>query len=201
MQRHGIKVDNSNLKLPYIYITPKQHKSPVGFRVITSGNSCSLQQLSIYMAICLKSMLHSAKNRSNYDNKFSCRNDFFIIDSNEKVLDFLYSNNSCKNFKSINTYDFSTLYTSIPHQQLKDNLRKFVERVFDFKEKDYIIPNLYTKKAYFSNSSCADKKVCFSKEDVLECLYYLIDNSFVVFRNVVYRQVVGIPMGTIQSHK
>ena len=31
---------------------------------------------------------------------------------------------------------------------------------------------------------------------MIECLFYLIDNSFVVFRNCVFRQVVGIPMGT-----
>ena len=91
---------------------------------------------------------------------------------------------------------YTYLYTSIPHQQLKDNLSKFVERVFTFKDKEYIVPNLYTRKAYFSTSSCKDKKVCFSKDDILECLFYLIDNSFVIYRDTVYRQVVGIPMGT-----
>ena len=142
--KHGIEMKEDNLKLPYIYITPKQHKSPVGFRFITSGNSCSLQQLSFYLGVCLKSMLHSAKNKSLYDHKFHCRNDFYVIDSNEKVLDFLYTSNTCNNSsKSINTYDFSTLYSSKPHQQL--NLSKFVDRVFQFKDKDYIIPNLYTK--------------------------------------------------------
>ena len=196
LSKHGIQMDSNNYKLPYIYITPKQHKSPVGFRVITAGNSSSLQQLSKYLGVCLKSMLHSAKNRSLYDNKFHARNDFYIIDSNENVLDFMCSENTYKSFKSINTYDFSTLYTSIPHQQLKDNLSKFVERVFAFKDKEYIIPNLYTRKAYFSISSCKDKKVCFSKDAILECLFYLIDNSFVIYRDTVYRQVVGIPMGT-----
>ena len=156
-------MDNKNFKLPYIYINPKQHKSPVGFRVITSGTSSSIQQLSIYLGICLKSMLHSAKNKSLYDHKFYNRNVFYIIDSNEKVLDFVCSDNTRKGSKSVNTYDFSTLYTSIPHQQLKDNLYKFIERVFDFKDKEFIIPNLYTKKAYFSNVNCKHKKVCFSK--------------------------------------
>ena len=196
MSSHGIEMDENNFKLPYIYITPKQHKSPVGFRVITSGSSCSLQQLSIYLGICLKSMLHSAKNKSLYDHKFHNRNDFYTIDSNEKVLDFLCSANTRKGSKSINTYDFSTLYTSIPHQQLKDNLSSFVERVFTFKDKEFIVPNLYTKKAYFTSINCKHKKVCFSKEDLLECLFYLIDNSYVVYRSTIYRQVVGIPMGT-----
>ena len=52
------------------------------------------------------------------------------------------------------------------------------------------------KKAYFTCINCKHKKVCFSKEDLLECLFYLIDNSYVVYRSTSYRQVVGIPMGT-----
>ena len=180
MQRYYEK----NRKLPYLYITPKQHKKPVGLRYITSGSSCSLQQLSVYLGICLKSMLHSAKNRSIYDNKFHVRNDYYVIDSNEPILDFLNNNNVNKGFKSINTFDFSTLYTSIPHDQLKNNLKKFVERIFEFKEKLYIIPNIFTKKAYFSNNINVNK-VHFSKETLLECLDYLIENSIKIL--VMYR--------------
>ena len=68
--KHRIKFDEDNSKLPYLYITPKQHKKPVGVRYITSGSGSSLQQLSVYLIICIKSMLHSAKNKSIYDNKF-----------------------------------------------------------------------------------------------------------------------------------
>ena len=67
--------------------------------------------------------------------------------------------------------------------------------MFSFKEKLYIIPNLSTKKAYFSNNKC-HKKVGFNKDGLLECLYYLIDNSYIVHNDVIYRQIIGIPMGT-----
>ena len=56
-------------------------------------------------------MLHSAKNRSiYYINKFHVRNDYFVIDNNEPILDFLSYGNTQKGLKSISTYDFSTLY-------------------------------------------------------------------------------------------
>ena len=194
MNKYGIKMEDNNKKLPFLYITPKQHKSPIGFRFITSGNACTLQQLSVYLGICLKSMLHSAQNKSKYDHKFHNRNDFFIIDSNQPILDFIGRDRYAKGKKSIATFDFSTLYTSIPHAQLKDNLLKFVNRIFEFKDKLYIIPNLYTKKAYFSNNK--GKSVGFNKEDLLNCLYYLIDNSYVIYDDIIYRQTVGIPMGT-----
>ena len=71
----------------------------------------------------------------------------------------------------------------------------FVERVFDFKDKSYITPNVYTKKAYFSDN-VSKSKVHFSKDTRLECLNYLIDNSYVTYQGKIYRQVIGIPMGT-----
>ena len=37
----------------------------------------------------------------------------------------------------------------LPHDQLKDNLNKFINRVFRFKNKSYSNPNISTKKAYF----------------------------------------------------
>ena len=41
LSRFGIAMLDSNKKLPSLYYTPKQHKNPVGFRMITSGNNCS----------------------------------------------------------------------------------------------------------------------------------------------------------------
>ena len=140
-------------------------------------------------------MLHSAKNHSQYKNKFHNRNDFYTIDNNSPVLDFIASNNLQNGNKSLSTFDFSTLYTSIPHHQLKDNLREFVEHVFDFKNKQFIIPNVFTKKAYFSNNKCKNKP-SFSKDELIECLFYLIDNSYIKINNNIYGQVIGIPMGT-----
>ena len=192
----GIEMEQDNKELPYIYCTPKQHKSPIGFRYITAGFNSSLQQLSVLVGICLKSMLHSAKNYSKYKNHYHHRNDFYVIDGHEEVLEFLHTNNtSHKGPKNISTFDFSTLYTSIPHDQLKNNLHKFIDRIFTFKEKLFITPNTYTKRAYFS-CNAKGKVISFSKDSLILCLDYLIDNAYVIYNGHVYRQVIGIPMGT-----
>ena len=175
------------------------HKNPVIFRFITSGRNSSLQQLSVAVGLCLQRGLKIAKNHSKYHNKFHKRNDFYVIDSNKDVLDFMFNNNMCAGRKSICTFDFSTLYTSIPHDQLKSNLCKFVDRIFDIKNKKYIVCNLYTKYAYFSDSVSTNSNrnyIKFTKSSFIECINYLIDNAFVIFNDRVYRQVVGIPMGT-----
>ena len=62
----SIQMDEENRNLPFLYCTVKQHKNPIGFRYITAGYNSSLKQLSVLVGICLKSMLHSAKNYSNF---------------------------------------------------------------------------------------------------------------------------------------
>ena len=141
--------------------------------------------------------LKIARNHSKYSNFFHRRNDFYVIDSNQDVLDFMFSSNLKPGRKSVSTFDFSTLYTSIPHDQLKCNLRQFVERIFSIKDKKYMVCNLFNKCAYFSDSDNIPKSyIVFNKSNLVECINYLIDNAFVVFNNNVYRQVIGIPMGT-----
>ena len=43
-----------------------------------------------------------------------------------------------KNGRNLVTYDFSTLYTSIPHEKLKEKLSDIVTRAFKGMNKNYI---------------------------------------------------------------
>ena len=56
--------------------------------------------------------------------------------------------------KSVKSFDFKTLYTQIPHAQLKKNVKTFVHRVFHHKKKRLI--NIKEKSAYFSNKRNAN---------------------------------------------
>ena len=48
---------------------------------------------------------------------------------------------------------------------------------------------------YFSNK-IQKGKACYSEEQVMSMLEFLIDNIFVSFGGTLFQQVVGIPMGT-----
>ena len=48
---------------------------------------------------------------------------------------------------------------------------------------------------YFSNK-IHKGKTCYSEEQVISMLEFLIDNIFVSFGGTLFQQVVGIPMGT-----
>ena len=51
------------------------------------------------------------------------------------------------------------------------------------------------KLAYFSKSR-SKSNVCFPCDELIDNINTIIDNSYVLFQDNVYRQVIGIPMGT-----
>ena len=182
-----------NSKIPYLYWLPKFHKEIVGFRFITSGSTCSMKPLSVILGTGLKYCLRAVKNKSTYDNHYCDAKDFFIIDNSKSVIEFLNSKNYEHSKKKVSTYDFQTLYTHIPHQQLKINLKTFVDRVFDIKKKKYIC--IRQRAAFFSDKK-QNNMPCFTKNEYIDCLNFLIVNSYVIFKGVIFRQIIGIPMGT-----
>ena len=139
-------------------------------------------------------MLKTQKNFSRYLNKFKKYNDYFIIDNHDEVLNFMNNSNvNGKDGKSVRTFDFKTLYTKIPHAELKENVATFVRRVFGHKKKRYII--ISEQSAYFSNKR-SNKHVSLTIAEFLTLVDYIVDNSYVLYKNNVYRQIIGIPMGT-----
>ena len=98
---------------------------------------------------------------------------------------------------SIKTFDFSTLYTTIPHSKLKDKLRELVQLCFIKKngQRRYKYLVLGRDRSYFvKHHSDSTKK--FSETDIYNMLKFLIDNIFVMFGGHVFQQTVSIPMGT-----
>ena len=72
--------------------------------------------------------------------------------------------------KYINTFDFKTLYTQIPHDKLKENLKTFISSVFNFKNKCYI--NIAYNSAQFSDKPY--KHGSFNEKDF--CKSHIISN-------------------------
>ena len=153
--------------------------------------------LSVTIGLILQRCLKIAKNHSAHHNRYYPRNDYYVIDSNSYLLQFMFNSNLYSGYKALTTFDFSTLYTSIPHPQLKDNLNNFSNRIFDIKSKCFVICNLFSKCIHFSDSDSISKScIKFTLESLLECLNYLIDNAYIIFDGNVYGQAIGIPMGT-----
>ena len=96
---------------------------------------------------------------------------------------------------SLSTYDFSTLYTTLPHNLIKEKLLDLIERTFYKKEGElYLACN--DKKAFFTSKDHYKRYQLWSCQNVCDALSFLLDNIYVRFGTKLYRQIVGIPMGT-----
>ena len=93
----------------------------------------------------------------------------------------------------MSTYDFSTLYTTLPHNLIEDKLIDLSERTFQREGSPYLACN--DRNALFTSEK-PKKYHTWSCQNVYDALTFLLDNIFIRFGTKLYRQVVGIPMGT-----
>ena len=93
----------------------------------------------------------------------------------------------------MSTYDFSTLYTTLPHNLIKEKLTELIEQTFNREGSLCLACN--DKNAFFTSEQPKRYKL-WSCQKMYDALHYLLDNIFIRFGSKLYRQNVGIPMGT-----
>ena len=191
----NIKFDNC--KLPSMYATAKMHKIPKKFRFITSGRNTLLSNLSENVGMCLKLLVKFARTSFKYRIE-EIDNCIFIVDNRNKVIDFLDKSNQDCSTKCVSSWDFATLYTKIPHDKLTYKMSDFIVKVMDDVATSNKAANFICRSksgAYFSKSR-SKTNVCYSKDELIVNVKRIIDNCYVLYHGKIFRQVVGIPMGT-----
>ena len=104
-----------------------------------------------------------------------------VIQNTDPVLPTLKKINGKKSAKSISCFDFSTLYTKIPHNKLFDKLNDLVEFAFKGGNRNNICFNS-NGTAYWGRKA---KKKCFTKHSLKVALNHLISNCYFSVGNVV----------------
>ena len=177
--------------LPTMYWLPKLHKTPYKARFIANSSSCTTTNISILLTSCLTAVKDHMVNYCNKVYENSGINCFWSIKNSGEVLDKLQNNRF--HATSLSTYDFSTLYTTLPHHLIKDRLIPLIQKTFAREKTTYLACN--HSKAFFTNE-IVDHYTMWTCSEVCAALSFLLDNIYICFDNMVYRQVVGIPMGT-----
>ena len=192
----GISTGDEDLDLPSLYWIPKLHKNPYKQRYIAGSSRCSTKPLSKLLTSVLTAIKEGLQKYCETSYSTSGVNQMWILKNSKDLLQYLKSRDlaTCS---SIRTFDFSTLYTTIPHSQLKDRLKQLVRQCF-FKKtgtRRYKYLVIGRDMTYFVKyHSDSDKK--YSEDDICNMIDFLIDNIFVEFAGQVFQQTVGIPMGT-----
>ena len=106
----------------------------------------------------------------------------------EKIID-----NKRELARNVRTYDFSTLYTSIPHKKLQDQIAWVVSQCFNDKSRKFI--KIEGGSARWSSSS-GKNDYCWNKDELISHIKWLIANIYVTCGKSTFKQKIGIPMGT-----
>ena len=98
---------------------------------------------------------------------------------------------------SVQTYDVSPLYTSIPHNLLKSRITTLVHSSFKGSDGSdrYTHTKITSGKGYFIDIINPGGDNLYTADQVCRMIEFLIDNIFVKFGVCLFRQVIGIPVG------
>ena len=161
-ERLGYSLSEKELDLPTMYWIPKMHKNPVKHRFIVASKSCSTKQLSTAVSNTFK-LIHRQTENFHRFSKFDANyNKFWVIQNTDPILATLNKINGKKSAKRISCFDFSTLYTNIPHDKLLEKLNDLVDFAFKGGNRNNICFN-YNGTAYWGRKA---KKKCFTKHSL-----------------------------------
>ena len=192
----GIQANSEELDLPYNYWIPNMHKNQYKHRFIAVNRSVWPSLYPFYSQNCLhllsKVFRRTARQPSQEMGSIRCGSS--RIQKNYWIILNLQISTFITNIKSL---DFSTLYTTIPHLNLKSRLATIIRNSVLHKNRNqgykYLV--LRRKGPHFVKEH-SDAKNKYTEEDIMKMLEFLIDSIFVVFAGKISKQIISIPMGT-----
>ena len=104
--------------LPYLYWIPKLHKTPC---------TCSTKELSIHLTKILSAVKEGQQKYCEIVYLRSGINHMWILKTSQDLLDNLKSR-SFSQVSSIKTFDFLTLYTTLPYDTSKTSLKQTIHK-------------------------------------------------------------------------
>jgi len=184
------KIMPPDLDLPKMYWLPKMHKSPYKQRFIAGSRRCTTKTLSVLLTRALQAVKEFWQKYCASVQRNSDVNAMWILKNSKDLIEHLEDLGPSK-YESVSTWDFSTLYTTLPHKDLKLKLGNLIRNTFS----RHKFINVNERKAFFSKKEIRGYHT-WSGSQFVELLCFLIDNIYVQVGDEVFRQVIGIPMGT-----
>lgn len=192
------QVREDSLKLPLLYWLPKMHKDPPKARFIAG----SAQVLTTPLALAINSMLGHVKSEliakdHRHIIKTGVKRCWFV-DNHAKVCRWLSQlpRPSNPHHRSVNTFDFSTMYTTL-------DLNDLVASV-DFAIQEAFVDHQYLR---FDGRHCEwidedlDRSERRRDQDyeathITHLVRVLVNNTFIQNGDFLKLQTTGLPMGT-----
>ena len=148
----------------------KNHKTPIKERFIVASPVCSIKPLAKSLTSLFRVFFKQIETYNAKCRFFSGVNTFWVVQNNKPVTDSIKKFNARSKGTYISTFNFSTLYTKIPHDKLISVLNSIVDFCFNGGECDYLAINDFGAK-WVKDPSSYDQ--VFDKRRVKCCIEYL----------------------------
>ena len=190
-ERYGLKLEEAQKTLPIMYWTPKMHYTPSRARFIVSSAKCSTKPISRVISNAFKLIFNQIQNFHDKSKFYKNYNRFWVINNSKPLIEKLEVINTRKKAKDISTFDFSTLYTKLPHNDLLRVLNIQIDFAFDGGTKNYL--GYTDTKVFWKNKP--SRKNTISRSQLKALVKHLITRTYFIVGNLIIRQSIGIPMG------
>jgi len=121
VEKFGLKVEEAHHKLATLYWTAKMHKEPPKERFIAASSKCVTKVLSQQLSKCLKQVQEEMKRVCEQERRESRSkvSKFWVVESTDEVVSKIGLVNGRGAARSVDSFDFSTLYTKLQHRELR----------------------------------------------------------------------------------
>ena len=196
-EKFGLSLEDRMQTLPFMYWLPKMHYSPPRCRFIVASSSCSTKPLSKVASTIYKHIFNQVRSFHSKSTFYRNYNRFWVIENSFPVVEKLSKLNERKKARNVSTYDFSTLYTKLPHDELIKNLDEVVDFVFKGgnKKKDGNRKFLTVRGSYAYWTKKKHGKDSFTRAQIKLLTSHLIKETYFQIGNLLFKQCIGIPMG------
>ena len=137
--------------------------------------------MSILLTSCLTAIKNHVIKYCTTVYERNGKNLFWSIKNSGEVLNKLKSRGFLAS--GLSTYDFSTLYTTLPHNLIKEKLTELIEQTFI--ERAHFIWLVMMKMPFFTSEQPKRYKL-WSRQKMCDALHYLLDNIFIRFGSKLY---------------
>ena len=191
----GLEMSEEDQNLPYLYWTPKLHKSPYKHRFIAGSSKCTTKDLSCLLTKVLSTIKDGLMRYCNTKTSRNGVNNMWILKNSTSLLSSL-DQLDVRTATSVQTFDFSTLYTSIPHDLLKSRISNLVHNAFRKKGGSvrYTHIKVTRVQGYFTHDINGGGDNMYTADNICKMIEFLLITFCAVWRASFPSG--GIPMGT-----
>ena len=169
-KKFGLALSEKFKTLPSMYWTPKMHKNPIECRFIVTSKICSFKPLTEVVSRVFKVIYQHVESFHKKSRFFSGFSKFWVVENSSPVIEHLNRINAKRKAKRISTFDFATLYTTLPHDLLVDVMTSIINFVFDGSSRNRLGFSACTE--YWTTTGKDDR--FFTNTSLADCVAFLI---------------------------